>query len=152
MIAPWKKSYDKPRQHIKKQRHYIADKGLSSQLWFFPAVMFGCKSWTIMNAEHWRTDAFQLWCWRRLFRVPWKAKRSKSVNSKGNQPWIFIGRTDAEAEAPILWPPGMKNQLIGKDPDAGQDWTQEEKGEIEDKMVGWHHWLKWTWVSASSGR
>ena len=65
----------------------------------------------------------------------------KPVNPTGNQPWIFIGKTDAEAEAPILWPPGMKSQLIGKDPDAGQDWTQEEKGEIEDKMVGWHHRL-----------
>ena len=105
----------------------------------FPAVMCGCESWTIKNAEHWRTDAFQLWCWRRLIRVPWTAKRSKSVNLKGNLSWIFIGRTDAEAEAPILWPPGMKTQFIGKDPDAGQDWTQEEKGEIEDKMVGWHH-------------
>ena len=134
MIAPWKKSYDKPRQHIKKQRHYIADKGLSSQLWFFPAVMFGCKSWTIMNAEHWRTDAFQLWCWRRLFRVPWKAKRSKSVNSKGNQPWIFIGRTDAEAEAPILWLPDVKSQLTEKDPDAGKD-------RVGKRRRKWQRWL-----------
>ena len=62
MIAPWKKSYDKPRQHIKKQRHYIADKGLSSQLWFFPAVMYGCESWIIKKAECRRIDAFELWC------------------------------------------------------------------------------------------
>ena len=69
------------------------------------------------------------------------SKEIKPVNSKGNQPWIFPGRTDAEAETPILWPPDEKNWLIGKDPDAGKDWGQEEKGETEDVMVGWHHWL-----------
>ena len=70
------------------------------------------------------------------------SKEIKPVNPKGNQPWIFIGRTDAEAEAPIFWPPDAKSQLIGKDPDAGKDWRQEEKGTTEDEMVGWHHWLK----------
>ena len=65
----------------------------------------------------------------------------KPVNPKGNQPWIFIGRTDAEAEAPILWPPDVKSQLTGKDPDARKDWVQEEKGMTEDEIVGWHHWL-----------
>ena len=68
-------------------------------------------------------------------------KDIEPVNPKGNQPWIFIGRTDAEAEAPVLWPPDAKNWLIGKDPDAGKDWRQEEKGTTEDEMVGWHHWL-----------
>ena len=68
-------------------------------------------------------------------------KEIQLVNSKGNQSWIFIGKTDAEAEAPILWPPDVKNWLFGKDPDAGQDWRQEEKGATEDEMVGWHHWL-----------
>ena len=68
-------------------------------------------------------------------------KEIKPVNHKGNQPWIFIGRTDAEAETPILWPPYAKNSLIGKDPDAGRDWRWEEKGTTEDEMVGWHHWL-----------
>ena len=72
---------------------------------------------------------------------PFDSKRIKTVNPKGNQPWIFIGRTDAEAEAPILWPPDVKNQLIGKDPDAGKDWRQEEKETAEDEMVGWHHQL-----------
>ena len=105
----------------------------------FPIVMYGCKNWTIKKAEHWRIDAFELSCWRRLLRVPWTARRS--VNPKGNQPWKFIGRTDAEAEAPILWPPGEQNWLIGKDPDAGKDWKQEEKGTAEDEMVGWHHQL-----------
>ena len=72
---------------------------------------------------------------------PLDSKEIKPVNPKGNQPWIFIGRTDAEAEAPILWSPDVKSQPIGKDPDAGKDWGQEEKGVIEDEMVGWHHWL-----------
>ena len=88
----------------------------------FPVVMYGCESWTIKKAEHRRIDAFELWCWRRLLRVPWAARRSKSVHIKGNQSWIFIGRTDAEAETPILWPPDVKNWLIWKDPAAGKDW------------------------------
>ena len=82
----------------------------------FPVVMHGCESWTIKKVEHWRIDAFELWCWRRLLRVPWTARRStlavhprKSVLPKGNQSWILIGRTDTEAEAPILWPPDVKN-------------------------------------------
>ena len=75
-LTPWKKSYDQPRQHIKKQRHYFANKGLSSQGYGFPVVMYGCKSWTIKKAECWRIDAFELWCWKRLLRVPWTARRS----------------------------------------------------------------------------
>ena len=75
MLTPWKKSYDQPRQHIKKQRHHFANKGLSSQL-LFPVVVYGCESWTIKKAECWRIDAFKLWCWRRLLRVPWTARRS----------------------------------------------------------------------------
>ena len=74
----------------------------------FPVVMYGCESWTIKKSEHRRIDAFELWCWRRLLRVPWTARRS-TVHPKGNQSWIFIGRTDAEAETPILWPPDVKN-------------------------------------------
>ena len=100
----------------------------------FPVVIYGCESRTIKKAEHWKIDIFELWCWRRLLRVPWTARRS-------NQSWILIGRTDAEAEAPILWPLDVKNWLIGKDPDAGKNWGQEEKGATEDEVVGWHHWL-----------
>ena len=92
-------------------------------------VMYRCESWTIKKAEHQRINAFELWCWRRLLRVPWTARRS--INPKGNQSWIFIGRTDVEAEAPILWPPDAKNWLFRKDPSAGKDWRQEEKG------MGW---------------
>ena len=101
----------------------------------FPVVVYGCESWTIKKAECQRIDAFELWCWRRFLRVPWTA-----VNPKGNQTSIFIGRTDAETKASILRPPGVKNWLTGKDPDAGKDWRQE-KGTTEDEMVGWHHWL-----------
>ena len=100
----------------------------------FPVVMYGCDRWTIKKVKCQRTDAFKLWCGRRLLRVPWTARRSnQSINPKGNQPWIFIGRTDAEAAAPILWPPDEKSWLR-KDPDAGKDWRQEEKGTTEDEM------------------
>ena len=97
-------------------------------------AFYRCESWTIKKAECQRIDAFELWCWRRLLRVLWTARRS-------NQSWVFIGRTDVEAETPVLWPPDAKNWLILKDPDAGKDWGQEEKRTTEDKMVGWHHWL-----------
>ena len=107
----------------------------------FPVVMYGSESWTIKKAECQRIDAFKLWCWRRLLTVPLDCKEIQPVHPKGNQPWIFIGRTDAGAEAPILWPPDAKSQLIGKDPDIGKDWRQEGKGTTEDKMVGWHHRL-----------
>ena len=106
----------------------------------FSVVMYRCDSWIIKKAEHRRIDAFELWCWRRLESLM-DCKEIQLVNPKGNQSWIFIGRTDAEAETPVLWPPDAKNWLIGKDPDAGKDWMQEEKGTTEDEMVGWHHQL-----------
>ena len=107
----------------------------------FPVVMYWYESWTIKKAEHWRIDAFELWCWRRLLRVPWTARRSN--HSKRDQSWVFLGKTDSEAETPILWPPHVKSWLIGKDFDAGRNWGQEEKGMTEDEMAGWHHWLDW---------
>ena len=103
----------------------------------FLVVMNGFESWTIQKAEHWRIDAFKRWCWRTL-ESPLDSKKIKPVNPKGNQPWIFIGRTDVETEAPILWPPDVKSLLIRKDPDAGKDWRQEEKGVTEDEMIGWN--------------
>ena len=106
----------------------------------FPGVMYGYDSWTIKKAEHRRIDAFELWCWRRL-ESPLDCKEIQPVHPKGNQSWIFIGRTGAEAETPILWPPDAKSWLIWKDPDTGKDWGQEEKGTTEGEMVGWHHWL-----------
>ena len=98
-------------------------------------------SWTVKKAECWRIDAFELWCWRRFLRVIWTARRSNQSILGGKAPWIFIGRTDAEADAPILWPPDATNWLIGKDPHAWKDWRQEEKGTTEDEIVGWHHQL-----------
>ena len=106
----------------------------------FPVVMYGCESWTIKNAEHRRTDAFDLWCWRRL-KSPLDSKEIQPVHPKGNQSWIFIGRTDVEDETPTLWPPDAKNWLIWKNPDAGTDWRQEEKEITEDEMVGWYQGL-----------
>ena len=107
----------------------------------FPIVMYSCERWNIKRAESRRTDAFELWCWRRLLRVPGTARKSKKVNPKGNWPWIFIGRTSAEAETPVPWSPDANSRLIGKDCDAGKDWRQEEKGTAEDEMVGGHHRL-----------
>ena len=89
----------------------------------------------IKKAEHWKTHAFELWCWRRLLRVPLDCREIKPVNPKGNQPWMVIGRTDNEAEAPILWPPDVRSRLTGKDPDAGKDWRQGQKGAIVDEML-----------------
>ena len=102
--------------------------------------MYGCESWTIKKAERRRIDAFELRCWRRFLTVPWTARRSNQSIIKEIQ-WMFIGKTDAEAEAPILWPPDVKNWLLRKDPDAGKDSRKEEKGTTEDKMVEWHHQL-----------
>ena len=105
-----------------------------------PIVMYGCESGTIKKAEGWIIDAFELWCWRKILS-PLDCKETISVNPKGNQFWIFIRRTAAEAETPILQLSHVKNWLTGKDPDAGKDWRWEEKGMTEYDMVGWHHWL-----------
>ena len=99
-----------------------------------PVVMYRCESWTIKKAEHRKTDAFKFWCWRRLLKSPLDCKEIKSVKSKGNQSWIFIGRTDDEVEVTILWPPDVKSRLIGKDSDAGKDWGQ--KWVTQNEMVG----------------
>ena len=105
----------------------------------FPVVMYGSASWTIKKTEHRRIDSFELWCWGKTLESPLDCKEIQPVNLKTNQCWIFIERTDAEAEAPILWPPDAKSWLIWKDPDAGKDWRQKKKGMTEDEMVGWHH-------------
>ena len=104
-------------------------------------VMYGCESWTVKKDEHRRIVAFELWCWRRLLRVPWTARRSSQSILKEISPGFFLGRNDAKAETPVLWPPPEKSWLIGKDSDAERDWGQEEKGTPEDEMAGWHHGL-----------
>ena len=110
----------------------------------FLVVMY----WTIKKAECQKIDAFELWCWRRLSKSPLDCKKIKPVNPKENQSWIFIGSTGAEA--PILWSPDANNWFIGKDPDAGKDWRQEEKGTTEDEMIGSRTWWPWVWANSGS--
>ena len=93
---------------------------------------------TVKEAEHWKLDAFEFWLLEETLESPLDCKEIQPVNPNGNQPWTFIERTDGEAEASIFWPPDVKSQLIGKDPDAGKDWRQE-KGVMKDEMVLWHH-------------
>ena len=104
-------------------------------------VMYGCESWTIKEAECWRIDAFELWCWRRLLRVAWTARRANQSILKEISPGCSLEGLMVEAETPIFWPPDAKSWLIWKHPDAGKDWGQAEKGMTEGEMVGWHHWL-----------
>ena len=139
MLAPWKESYDKSRQHIKKQRYHFANKGPYSQSYGFSSSHVWM--WALDHKEGWtiKNWCFQIVVLEKTLESPLDCK-IKSVNPKGNQSWIFIGRTDAEAEAPIHGPSDAKSQVIGKDPDAGNDWGME-KGATEDEMVGWHHWL-----------
>ena len=133
----WKKSYDQPRQYIKKQRHYFANK--ASQSYSFSSSHEWM--WELDHKEVWALKNWCFWTVVKTLESPLDYKEIKPVNPKRNQPWKCIGRTDAEAEAPILWPPDVKNWLIGKDPDAGKDRGQEEKRMTEDEMVGWHHRL-----------
>ena len=107
----------------------------------FPVVMYGCKSWTVKKAKCWRIDALELWCWRRLLRVPWTARRSNQSILKEISPGCSLEGLMAKAETPILWAPHVKSWLTGKDSDAGRVSGQEEKGTTEDEMAGWHHGL-----------
>ena len=129
-----------PRQPVKKQRHYFANKGLSSQSYGFSSSHVWM--WELDNRESW---VLKNWCFWTLVLVktlksPLDCKEIKLVNPKGNQSWIFIGRTDAEAGTPVFWP-DMNTWLIWKDPDAGKNWRREEKRTTEDELVGWHHRL-----------
>ena len=125
MLTPWKESYDQPRQHIKKQRHYFANKGLSSQGYGFSiSHVWMCElyykgSWAQKNWCFWTVVL------EKTLESPLDCKEIQPVHSKGNQSWVFIGRTDAEAETPLLWPPDVKTWLIWKDLEAGKDWGQE---------------------------
>ena len=104
--------------------------------------MYGCESWTIKKVEHGRIDAFEL-VLKKTLENPLDSKEIKPGDPKGNQLWVFIGMSDAEGEAPIFWPPDVKSPLIGKDPDAGKDWGQEEKVVTENEVIWWHHQLNW---------
>ena len=141
MIAPLKKSYEQPRQYIKKQRHYFANKGPSNQSYGFSSNHVGM--WELDYKESWVPKNWCFWTvvLEKTLESPLDCKEIQPVYPKGKESWIFIGRTDFEAKALILWPPDVKNWLIGKDPDSGKYWRWEEKGSTEDEMVGWHHWL-----------
>ena len=139
MLAPWKESYNQPRQNIKKQRHYFANQGSSSQSYGFSSSHVWM--WELDCEEGW---APKNWCFwtvvlEKTLASPLDCKEIQPVHPKVNQSWIFIGRTDVEA--PILWLPGGKSWVVGKDPTAGKDWRQEQKGMTEDEMVGWYHQL-----------
>ena len=139
MLAPLKKSYDKPRQQSKKQTHHFADKVPYRQTYGFSGSHV--QMWEL---DHKKGRTLKNWCFQimvleKTLESPLDSKEIKPVNPRGNQPWIFIGRTDAEAEALILWPPDAKIQLTEKGPEAGKDWGQEEKGVTEDEMVREHH-------------
>ena len=138
MIASWKESYDKPSQCIKKQRHHFANNSLYSQ-------EYGLSSSRIWELGYKEGRAPKNWRFRTVvleksLESPVDSKEIQPVDLKGNQSWIFIGRTDAKGEAPKLWPPDVKSQLIAKDPDAGKDWGHKKRA-TEDEMVGWHHWF-----------
>ena len=141
MLAPWKESYDQPREHIKKQRHYFVNKVPSSQGYGFSNNHIWM--WELDYKESLALKNWYFWTvvLEKTLESPLDCKEIQPVHPKGNQSWIFIRRTDVEAETPTLWPPDSKNWLTGKDPDAGKDWSWEEKGMTEDKMAGWYHQL-----------
>ena len=141
MLTPWKESSNQPRQHSKKQGRYLANKHLSSQ-----SYGFSSSHVQMLELDYKESWAQKNWCFwtvvlEKSLEGPWDSKEIQPVHPKGNQSWIFIGRTDAEAETPILLPPDVKNRLIWKDPDAGKDWRWEERGMTEDEITGWHHWI-----------
>ena len=140
-LTPWKESYDQPRQHIKKQRHYFANKGPFSQGYSFSSGHVWM--WELDCEENWVPKNWCFWTvvLEKNLESPLDCKVIQPVHPKGDQSWVFTGRTDAEAETPILWPPHAKIWLIEKDPDAGRDWGQREKEMSEDEMAGWYHLL-----------
>ena len=133
-ITPWKESYDQPRQHIKKQRHYFANKGPSSQGYGFSSS----HVW-MWELDYKENSVLKNWCFwvvvlEKILESPLDCKEIQPVHPKGNQSWVFIGRTDVEAETPILWLPDVKNWLVWKDPDAGKDWGGRRRGW---QRMGW---------------
>ena len=149
LLVPRKKSYEKPRQYMKKQRRYLADKGQSGQSYGFSSSHVWMWELEHTEAESWRINAFKLWCWRILIRVPWAARSNQLILKEINPEYSLEGLMLKLqyffffffSEAPIFWPPDAKSWVIGKEPNAGKNWEQEEKGVTEDEMIGWHHWI-----------
>ena len=141
MLDTWKKNYFLNRQHIKKQRQCFASKGLSNQSYGFPHSH--TWMWELDYKERWVPKNWCFWTvvLEKTLESTLDCKESQPIHPKGDQSWVFIGRSDVEAETPILWLPEAKSWLIWKDPDAGKDWWQEEKGTTEDEIVRWPHWL-----------
>ena len=139
MLAPWKKSYDKSRQHIKKQRHYFTDKGPSSQSYGFSSShVYECESWTIKEVEHQRIDAFERWYWRRLLRVPWTARRSNQSILKEISPEYSLEGLMLKLKLQYFGHM-MRTDSYEVFSSERTDLRQKEKGMTEDEMVGWHH-------------
>ena len=151
MLTPWKESYDQPRQHIKKQRHYLPTKVCLRKAMVFPVVMYGCESWTIKKVERWRIDAFELWCWRRLLRVPWTAKRSNESILKEISPEYSLEglmlKLKPQYFGHLMWRADSleKTLMLGK----------TEGRRRRGQQRGWYGWMapvtRWTWVWASFG-
>ena len=140
-ICSLEESYDQPKQHAIKQRHYFINTGLSSQSYSF----FSSHVW-IWELDYKESWALKHWCFwtvvlEKALESPLDSKEIQPVHPKGDQSWVFIGRTDVEAETPVLWSPDVKNWLIWKDPDAGKVWRWEGNGTTENEMVSWDHWL-----------
>ena len=138
---PWKKRYDKPTQHIKKQRHYLADKSPSSQSYGFSSIMYECETWTIRKAEHGSINAFELWCSRRLLRVPWTTRRSSQSVLKEINPEYSLEGLILKLKLKYFGHLMQRTDSLEKTLDAENDWREEEKGMTEDEMVGMLHQL-----------
>ena len=138
--------FDQPRQHTRRQRYYFANKGPSSQGYGFS--ISHVWMWVLDYKESWVPKNWCFWTvvLEKTLESPLDCKEIQPAHPKGDQSWVFIGRTDTEAETPILWPPDVKNWLILKDPDGGKDWRWEKKGTTNDEMVGW----PWVWVNSRS--
>ena len=143
MLAPWKKNYDQPSQYVKKQRYYFANKGPYSQSYGFSSSHVWMWELDYKESSTPKNICFWTVVLEKTLESHLDCKEIQPVHPKGDQSWIFIAKTDVEAEAPILCPPNGKNWLTGKDPDAGKDWRWEEKGTTEDEMVEWHHQIDW---------
>jgi len=143
MLAPWKKSYDKPRQHIKKQRHYFFSKDLVKAL-VFPVVMYGCESWTIKKPEYWGIDAFELWCWKRLLRVPWTARRSNQLILKEISPEYSLEGLILKLKLQYFGHPMRRTDSLEKPLMLGKIEDRRRRGQQRMSSLTW---CTWVWAS-----